>query len=370
VNMNYWRLSDMELFRDKFRGVILGTAVGDALGLPAEGISRKRVEKLFKGRWHHCLVLNKGMVSDDTEHTVFTAQGLLAYPDSPEKFARRLAWSLRLWVLCLPAGVGWATLRAVMRLWAGFPPEKSGVYSAGNGPAMRSAIFGAFFASDINNGKFEITDDFIKASTLITHTDPRALTGVKAVAYITAIGFHEDLTKKPELKDFINLIRLPGKDDPEWIQITGVISQSLQENFSVKEFAEKMGLSKGVTGYIYHTVPVALYAWYLHFGDFESTLSVVLNCGGDTDTAGAIVGAMAGSVTGEKGIPKDWIDGIWEWPRSINVLKKISDALYFKAYGLQESSSISYFWPGIIFRNIFFLLTILMHGFRRLFPPY
>jgi len=360
----------MELFKDKFRGVILGTAVGDALGLPAEGILRKRAEKIFKGRWHHCLVLNKGMVSDDTEHTVFTSQSLLAYPDSPKKFARGLAWSLRLWILCLPAGVGWATLRAVMRLWAGFSPERSGVYSAGNGPAMRSAIFGAFFAHDINNGNFEKPDAFIKASTLITHTDPRALTGAKAVAYITALGFQDNLTQKPELKDFIKLINLPGKDDAEWIKITGLISQCLKENLSVREFAEKMGLSKGVTGYIYHTVPVALYAWYLHFGDFESTLSNVLNCGGDTDTTGAIAGAMAGSVTGEKGIPQDWINGICEWPRTLNVLKKISDALYYKAYGLKESSTIPYFWPGVIVRNIIFLIIILIHGFRRLFPPY
>ena len=368
--INYWKISNMELFKDKFRGVILGTAVGDALGLPAEGFSQKRAEKMFKGNWHHRLILNKGMVSDDTEHTVFTAQSLLAYPDSPKKFARRLAWSLRLWAVCLPAGVGWATLRAVMRLWIGFSPEKSGVYSAGNGPAMRSAVIGAFFASDINAGNFEKPDAYLKALTLITHTDPRALTGAKVVAYITALGFQENLTQKPELQDFIKLIVLPGKNDPEWIQITELISQCLLENLSVKEFAEKMGLSKGVTGYIYHTVPIALYAWYLHFRDFKNTLISVFNCGGDTDTTGAIIGAMAGSVTGEPGIPKDWIQGIWEWPRNIKVLKKISDALYFKAYNLKKSSTISYFWSGVILRNIFFLIIILIHGFRRLFPPY
>lgn len=360
----------MDVFNDRFKGIILGTAVGDALGLPAEGISRKRAKKLFKGRWYHRLIFNRGMVSDDTEHTLFTAQSLLAYPDSSQKFARRLAWYLRFWVLCLPAGVGWATLRAVIRLWAGFSPGKSGVYSAGNGPAMRSAIFGAFFAPDINKGSFEKADAFIKASTLITHSDPRAVTGAKAVAYITALGFREKAIQKPELKNFINYIRLPGENDPEWIQITGLILQCLQENLSVKDFAGKMGLSKGVTGYIYHTVPIAIYAWYRHFGDFETTLISVLNCGGDTDTTGAIVGAMAGSVTGEKAIPKQWINGIWEWPRTVNFMRKISDALYLKAYEKQEIPGISCFWPGIILRNIFFLLIILFHGFRRLFPPY
>ena len=64
--------------RDRFRGVLLGTAVGDALGLPAEGLSRARVERMFRGRWRHRLVGRRGMISDDTEHTVFVAQCLLA----------------------------------------------------------------------------------------------------------------------------------------------------------------------------------------------------------------------------------------------------------------------------------------------------
>ncbi len=86
------------------------------------------------------------MVSDDTDHTVFVAQSLLAHPDSPERFAGRLAWCLRLWLLTLPAGVGFATLRSILRLWIGMSPSRSGVYSAGNGPAMRAAPIGAFFA--------------------------------------------------------------------------------------------------------------------------------------------------------------------------------------------------------------------------------
>jgi ADP-ribosylglycohydrolase len=169
--------------RERFRGVILGTAVGDALGLPAEGISRRRSKKLFKGRWRHRLVFNRGMISDDTEHTVFAAQSLLAHPESCELFTRRLSWCFRWWLLSLPAGIGLATLRSIVRLWGGISPSRSGVRSAGNGPAMRSAPVGAFFASDPNQ-----LDDYLQASTIITHTDPRALTGAKAVAYLTSLS--------------------------------------------------------------------------------------------------------------------------------------------------------------------------------------
>ena len=67
--------------QDRFRGILLGTAVGDALGLPAEGLSRQRIRRLFPGRWRHRFAGHAGMISDDTEHTLFVAQSLLASPD-------------------------------------------------------------------------------------------------------------------------------------------------------------------------------------------------------------------------------------------------------------------------------------------------
>ena len=61
-----------------------------------------------------------------------------------------------------------------------------------------------------------------------------------------------------------------------------------RQALTVSEFAKRLGLSGGVTGYVYDTVPVALYAWYRHFGNFRATLEAVLDCGGDTDTTGTI----------------------------------------------------------------------------------
>ena len=122
--------------RDRFAGLLLGTAVGDTLGLPAEGMSRGRILRMWKGEWRHRFLFNRGMVSDDTEHTLFVAQALLTHPDDVASFQRCLAWKLRLWLLGLPAGIGLATLRAILRLWMGFPPIRSGVWSAGNGPAI------------------------------------------------------------------------------------------------------------------------------------------------------------------------------------------------------------------------------------------
>src|ERR1017187_4780675 len=105
---------------DRLAGILLGTAVGDALGLPAEGLSPRRRQRLMPGPWQHRLLFGRGMVSDDTEHTLFVAQSLLRNPDDVDAFQRRLAWHLRWWFAGLPAGIGMATAKACVKLWLGF----------------------------------------------------------------------------------------------------------------------------------------------------------------------------------------------------------------------------------------------------------
>src|SRR5579872_1283658 len=168
---------------DRICGVILGTAVGDALGLPREGLSRRRAALIFgDGPLQHRLVFDRGMVSDDTEHTCLVGQALLDSSDA-EEFARALAWRLRWWLLGLPAGVGLGTARAIVKLWCGFPPLHSGVWSAGNGPAMRAALLGICLA-----GESQRIRQYVRASTRMTHADPRAETGALLVALAAAHG--------------------------------------------------------------------------------------------------------------------------------------------------------------------------------------
>src|SRR5438128_9311927 len=117
---------------ERFVGVLLGMAVGDAIGLPREGLSARRALRLFgPPPLRHELILGRGMCSDDTEHACMTVQALLHSRGEPGAFARSLAWRLRWWIAALPAGVGLATLRACVKLWLGFSPSRSGVRSAG-----------------------------------------------------------------------------------------------------------------------------------------------------------------------------------------------------------------------------------------------
>ena len=339
-------------------GLLIGTAVGDALGLPGEGLSRKQIQKRWKGVWKHRFLFGHGMCSDDTEHTFFVAQALLSCGDDSAAFQRSLAWKLRFWLLGLPAGVGFATLRSIIKLWLGFPPFRSGVFSAGNGPAMRSAILGAYFADQLGKRR-----RFVLISTRMTHSDPRAETAAMAVAEAAAWAVNQN----EPVEAWLARLQELGCDE-EWRGICQRLVDSYNKGRSVQDFADALGLEKGVSGYAYHSVPVALYAFIRHSCDFRSAVVAALDCGGDTDTVGAIVGALCGARQGIENIPTQWRERVWEWPRSFTLLMETGARLARQKHCGSPLGIVRYFWPGIIVRNVVFLFSVFVHGLARLLP--
>jgi ADP-ribosylglycohydrolase len=86
---------------DRLAGVLVGTAVGDALGLPAENLSAGKIRRRWQGEWKMRFIFGKGMVSDDTEHTLMVAQALMEQPEDATRFQRALAWKFRWWFAAL-----------------------------------------------------------------------------------------------------------------------------------------------------------------------------------------------------------------------------------------------------------------------------
>jgi ADP-ribosylglycohydrolase len=342
-------------------GCLLGTAAGDALGLPYEGLSARRARRLFPNTTRHHLILGRGMVSDDTEHAAFVAQALIRCGDEPRVFAKDLARSLRWWLVGLPAGVGFATLRSIIKLWLGWPPETSGVRSAGNGPAMRSALLGVVFAHDLCKLKA-----FVKASTQITHRDPKAYFAALAVA-VAAINVGSSTSSDWRTEYFRSLEGSFGDDEAmEFLELVAKAMRSAETGESVALFADSIGSKNGISGYCYHTVPCVLQVWFRFGDDLERGLPEIIGAGGDTDTAGAILGAIVGARIGKAAIRREWLDRIIDWPRSIGWLDRLGRALADPS----RPAPPAYFWPAVLPRNLIFLVFVLAHGFRRLLPPY
>lgn len=348
---------------DRIAGVLLGTAVGDAIGLPREGLARRRAERLYgPPPLKHRFLFGHGMVSDDTEHACMTAQALLSSAHDPAAFARSLAWRLRFWLLGLPAGIGSATLRGIVKLWIGFPPTRSGVWSAGNGPAMRSPILGVCLGDDPDRLRA-----FVRTSTRLTHSDPRAERGALLIALAAHYGSRND-SETINAAAFIRAARLAIPDaDEQLLRLLVAIEDHYERGSTVAQFADALNFQHGVSGYIYQTVPAVLYSWLRWPGQFRRAVEEVIALGGDSDTTGAIAGALGGATCGAAGIPAEWLSGLWEWPRSVAWMRELAARL---ASSSGERKALRLFWPALGPRNALFLSAVLGHAFRRLLPPY
>jgi ADP-ribosylglycohydrolase len=338
---------------DRMAGLLLGTAVGDSLGLPREGLSPRRAARLHRGPLRQRLVLGRGMLSDDTEHACMTAQALLAAGDDPDRFARALAWKLRWWLLALPAAIGWGTLRSLVRSWIGFSPSRSGVRSAGNGAAMRAPIIGAWVDDP------DRIAHFVEASTRITHRDPRAGAGSLAIAVAAHHAVRTDTIDAAAILADIR-VRIA---DRELLDALGRVEDALAHDRDPAWLAADLGLARGVTGYIHHTVPICLHAWLRSPHDFRRVVGDVVALGGDADTTGAIAGALAGATVGAAGIPADWL-AIADWPRSVGWIRRLGVQVEARGRPLRL------WWPALPLRNVAFVAIVLATVLRRLLPPY
>jgi len=305
------------------------------------------------------------MVSDDTEHSCMVAEAITHVGLEPDKFQRELARSFRWWLVLLPAGVGKATARAILKLWLGWKPSRSGVFSAGNGPAMRSAILGVAVE---DAGQLSL---LVRASARLTHTDPKAEYGAIVIATMARLASTIGLSEPQKVK--ATIFNVLANEDPACQELRGLVQQAVDSAASgetPREFADLLGLEKGVTGYTYHTVPVAVQACLRYPEDFREAIIQSVLCGGDTDTLAAIVGGVLGSAVGVKGLPEDWLSGLAEWPRNRRYIQQLAGKLVQRLESNAECSQRSPAALKFVVRNLFFLVIVLIHVARRVLPPY
>jgi len=334
--------------QQKIYNSILGTALGDSIGLPFEALSRQKIAKKEPSFQSQSLFFGKGMFSDDTEQTLSVAQSLIESYNDVELFKKGLRKRLQLWFLALPAGIGFATMRAIIK---SFFVKKSGVFSAGNAPAMRSALLGILFGE--NDVKLM---EFVRVNTELTHTDPKAYYGALAVAkasYLSSIDQEDRFFET--MRKLIN--------DEEFLKLLDGVEKSL--HLSSLAFASKLGLEKGVGGYIYQTLPIVLHAWLRNREDLRQAIIDVIRCGGDTDTTGAIVGSIVGAKGKEA--PLEWVEGIVDFPRNIAFIEEVSVKLerVFQEKHPQKAPKLSAL--AILIRNILFIAIVLVVAVTRQF---
>lgn len=344
-------------------GSMLGTAVGDALGLACEGLSPARQVRMFPSLDRYGFLFGIGMISDDTEHTVMAAQALIESGGDEARFTRDFAWRLKGWLLALPAGVGMATGRAIIKLLLFIPPTWSGVKSAGNGPAMRAPVLGVAYGDDPDK-----LARLNRISARITHRDERAEHGALTVAVAAHLSARQVVPVTPQGFAESMSTLLPA-DSATLAAIRAVVA-SLESGQSAADFVAGLGSKNGVSGYMLHTLPAVLHVWLRHQDDYDGGVKEMIRLGGDADSTAAIVGGIIGARVGPEGIPQTLRSNLIDWPRSPAMIEKVARRLAHSRLTGTPMREVRSFMFAAPLRNLLFLAVVLTHGFRRLLPPY
>jgi ADP-ribosylglycohydrolase len=287
---------------DRFRGSLLGVAVGDALGMPTEGYTAQEIISRFgrvrdmmqapEGHFH--TGLHAGQFTDDTEETLLLAESLIeASGFSADRFAEKLASWGTTWTLDerLNRGVGFVTRSAVENLISGTDWQKSGLAIPTCGSAMRAAPIGLLYHFDLN-----IVRSYADLQSLPTHTSPAARAGAVAVAVGVALAMH-GLPGEDVLRNAASQASLLDEDFAERLLWAGTLLDLKNE--------DAFGLIRN-SPLARETVPAAFYC-FLKYGAEEGLIAAA-SCGGDTDSIAAIAGALFGAAQGPDCIPKRWLE--------------------------------------------------------------
>ena len=292
--------------RERFRGALLGFAVGDALGAPAEFLSREQVAE----RWGlltemvggGCHNVAPGEVTDDTEMLLCLAESLAASGDfDPQDVVRRYM----AWFESNPTDVGLTVRTTLLSIRSGTPWERAarrahvvlGRMSAGNGSLMRSPAIALRYANDPARRR-----EVALQESMLTHFD--RLAGWACVAYTDIVA--AALAGTSALRALVPASAAAIEADEP--RVAAVLRDALEASR-----AEIIA-----SGYVLDTLKAALWA-VLHSEDFEQALIEAVNLGDDADTVGALTGALAGALYGERAIPV-------RWSAALTVTQRLNDA--------------------------------------------
>lgn len=287
--------------KDRMLGCLFGQAVGDALGLGSEFLSKEEVNRYYpdglkrydqiiqdahRRRWP------KGAWTDDTDMMLCILNGF----ENGRFNISHVAANFKEWFNGEPMGIGSLTYKVLCmpdyleqpemcaKLWW----EASRRQSAANGALMRTSLVGLA----PNN----VTSQ-AEAICKLTHYDPRCVGScVIAVSIIHNLVWHDRQMTYDEIKE---IAQRYDNRILEWVDVayhsSDISMLDLDETHSI--------------GYTLRTLSAALWC-YWHSPSFEDGLLSVVNEGGDADTNGAIACAILGAKFGLASIPEYYIENL------------------------------------------------------------
>lgn len=333
--------------RSKIRGMFLGCAIGDSLGMPVETFLKERIEKEYgrvtmyhrpdKHKWFDGR--DAGTTTDDFQLTAAVAEALI---ESELDMESQVNWHIKA-LNETDSGWGNTTRFSVQNLSKGIHWANSGLNDksngVGNGVAMKISPVAALYVSMFESKSLKFDDmlkkNFTFFSQLNDMTHPTKISLMSSFSIFSTIAYCLNSDSLcidfDELKEliFINYDLLKkfqvNKSYPE---VQDDVCERIKDlfkninNYIGINFIEKYG---GGSCYCYNSIPFSL-GFFLKKPNSIEALFDVVNAGGDTDSNGSMVGCMLGALNGEEIFPNYLIDGL----KVKNQVFDIADRFYEK----------------------------------------
>jgi len=322
--------------KDHFRGTLLGGAIGDALGAPVEFLKIDQIRARYgpDGIQSYDIAFGrKGAITDDTQMTLFTAEGLLRaacgkHRDGLLNTIQEVHHAYLRWLYTQerksPTRASGSTSQdgSTDEIFTGWLIREQGLYSR-RAPgmtclsALRSGVCGTT-ADPINGSKGcggvmrvapvgllqSVENAFQLGCELaaITHGHPSGYLSAGCLSQII-----HDLIHGSSLEEAVDSTLQILLEQEHHEECYTRLSQACEFAMSGPPSAEIVSqLGEGWVGE--EALAISVYCALVHQDDFRSGVLLAVNHSGDSDSTGAITGNILGALLGESGIPQEWLD--------------------------------------------------------------
>lgn len=330
----------MKNLQDKCRGSLVGGAIGDALGYAVEFSSLNEICRTYGERGITDYELNpKGVAefSDDTQMSLFTAEGLLDAIADGKTFDKEIlpyiAKAYEHWYYtqsrpALKMSGSWLT--HISMLWSRRAPGNTCMSalqsitmpnaapvinnSKGCGGVMRIAPIGIFSAAHPLILDFEHAGYLAGYAADITHKHPLSTYSSMALGLIVADCIAHDNIDQEKFRFIVinrvfKLLGLYFKEGKYLPELQALIQKTLE--LAVSDKTDTDAIRELGEGWVAEeTLAIAIFSVMRYINDFEKCICCAVNHDGDSDSTGAVAGNIIGAILGNNAIPQKYLTNL------------------------------------------------------------
>ena len=332
--------------KDKYLGCLMGGAVCDALGYPVEFNSYNQILARYGdgGISNYSLVNDTALISDDTQMTLFTAEGLLMCGDDkltsvyncyrewaamqiegyplPEPISRLAKYS-ELYESREPGRTCMLSLAHNERGSVAEPMNDS----KGCGGIMRVAPIGLYY-NITKTSTAEISKIAAEAAAL-THGHELGYIPAAILGHMCAVLSQTDATVADVLTDAVNTAKMLFGATEHMKYMQNLIEKAVE--LSKVDLFDIDAITQLGEGWVAEeTLAIAVYCSLKYSDNFEKAIVASVNHSGDSDSTGAVTGNIMGAHLGMSAIPKKYTKNL----ELYDLIMNTADELYHAAYDM------------------------------------